>query len=654
MVIDEQHFSTRGGLRRRGRRIVWGLGILLALAALAVSGFHLRRPKGELPSQPAEDDPRRTFATPFRNVRPEVRYVDDESCADCHADHAARYGRHPMGRSLTPVARAEALERYGTESRNPFQALGATFQVEHRDGKVLHREVHRDEGGWVVAEVEAEVHYALGSGRQGRTYLIQRGDGFLFQSPISWYSRDKGIWDLSPSYEQFFRGFRRPITIDCLFCHSNRVEPVEHTLAHYREPIFRGHAIGCQRCHGPGERHVAGRQNGEVHENPDPTIVNPGRLEPALREAVCQQCHLLGEVRIVRRGRGPFDYRPGLPLDPFLSIFVHPPEKAGGDKSVGHVEQMYASGCFRASVGRLGCISCHDPHEVPPPAGRVAFYRDRCLRCHGESACGLPLETRRHKNPEDSCIDCHMPRGDSASIAHAAVTDHRIPRNPARSPRARPGQRPEEPFLVAFPRDRSVPLDPDTERDLARAMIGLARGWNFGATAQLAGRRSLPLLDRAVREAPEDVEASADLAFAFWLAGRPEDALAACETTLARASAHEVALGDAAFFATTLGRRDRAVEYWRRFLKVSPWNESAYFDLARTLAERGEWDEGLSQCRAGLRIDPTSMKGRMFLVMYYAKQGRPKQARAEFDTLLALKPPGEEMLRRWFASLRLP
>jgi hypothetical protein len=654
MVSDEQQFSGKARPRGAWRQAVLALGILIALTALAVGGVRKWWPPSTAPAPSVDEDPRRTFATPFRNVRPEVPYVDDKSCADCHAEHASRYGRHPMGRSLAPLAGADALERYGTDTRNPFQALGATFQIEHRDGKVFHKEVHRDGGGRVVASVEGEVLYALGSGRQGRSYLVGRGDGFLFQSPISWYSRDKGLWDLSPSYEMLYRGFRRPINVDCLFCHSNRVEPIAHTLAHYQEPIFRGHAIGCQRCHGPGELHVESRSRGDALESPDPTIVNPRHLEPALREAVCQQCHLLGEARVVRRGRALFDYRPGLPLELFLSVFVRPSEEGGGEKSVGHVEQMYASGCFRGSGGRLGCISCHDPHELPSPDERVAHYRNRCLKCHGETACGLTLDVRRKKNREDSCIDCHMTRGDSGNISHASITDHRIPANPDRSPRSRPGQRTETLSLVHFHRDRAAPLDRDAERDLAMAMIHLARGWNFNPVAQQAGRRALPLLDRAVREAPEDEEASADRAFALWLAGRREDALAACETTLTLAPASETPLGDAAFFAANLGLRDRAIEYWRRLLKVNPWQESVYFDLARALAERGEWDEALRQCRAGLRIDPTSMKGRMFLVMYHAKHGEPKQARAEFDTLLALKPPNEEMLRRWFAGLGLP
>ena len=82
----------------------------------------------------------------------------------------------------------------------------------------------------------------------------------------------------------------------------------------------------------------------------DDTIVNPRRLEPALREAVCQQCHLQGRLRIQRRGREPFDFRPGLPLHLFWSVFVQPPEATRDRKAVTHVEQMMAS----RTSGRTG------------------------------------------------------------------------------------------------------------------------------------------------------------------------------------------------------------------------------------------------------------------------------------------------------------
>src|SRR5207302_405536 len=103
-------------------------------------------------------------------------------------------------------------------------------------------------------------------------------------------------------------------------------------------PVFDGFAIGCQRCHGPGELHVASRGTEKD------TIVNPRHLEPALREAVCEQCHLEGEVRLVRHGRGLDDFRPGLPMELFWSVFLPTSETGEGPKAVGHVEQMYQSG----------------------------------------------------------------------------------------------------------------------------------------------------------------------------------------------------------------------------------------------------------------------------------------------------------------------
>jgi hypothetical protein len=94
----------------------------------------------------------------------------------------------------------------------------------------------------------------LGSGRQAFAFLIER-DGFLFESPITWYAAERK-WQLSSSYERRNYHFDRPIREDCLFCHSNRVDRDPTALNCYRPPIFHGYAIGCERCHGPGEIQV--------------------------------------------------------------------------------------------------------------------------------------------------------------------------------------------------------------------------------------------------------------------------------------------------------------------------------------------------------------------------------------------------------------
>src|SRR5262249_29887889 len=156
----------------------------------------------------------------------------------------------------------------------------------------------------------------------------------------TWYTQKSG-YDVSPGYDKSRLHFTRRIDSRCLYCHCQEAHPVEHTVNRYREPAFGQLAIGCERCHGPGELHVAARTKGPERGEVDRTIVNPRRLAPALREAVCEQCHLQGETIVERRGRSQAEYRPGLPLHEYVSVFVRPPEVTDASKIVSHVEQMH-------------------------------------------------------------------------------------------------------------------------------------------------------------------------------------------------------------------------------------------------------------------------------------------------------------------------
>src|SRR5262249_25000211 len=135
-----------------------------------------------------------------------------------------------------------------------FTQQNLTYRIERRGQGIIHHESLLDSKGNVLAHVEGEVAYVLGSGTSGRSYLINR-NGYVFQSPISWYTQ-KHKWDLSPNYAKENQHSERPINSECLSCHSNYADAVENTVNRFREPIFRGYAIGCERCHGPGELHV--------------------------------------------------------------------------------------------------------------------------------------------------------------------------------------------------------------------------------------------------------------------------------------------------------------------------------------------------------------------------------------------------------------
>jgi hypothetical protein len=350
-----------------------------------------------------------------RNTAPGVSYVGDAACAACHAEITATYRRHPMGRSL--AAAAEILP----DARGVVLEVGdLTYSIDRRDRRVFHQETRRDKQGRTIASTEAEVRYALGSGTRGFAFLVERQGG-LFQSPLAWYTGKQG-WDLAPGYRAENLHFERPITLDCLFCHTNRVEMADRTL-----PRFHGLTIGCERCHGPGALHV---RQPEPIAGADPEIVNPASLEPpSLREAVCEQCHLQGTDRVPVPGRSLFDYRPGLDLAEFVQVWSARADPSLRLHAVGQVEQMRESRCYQQSGQRLGCISCHDPHRLPEAAERVTYYRDRCLQCHADRGCRLPRPARIARNADDDCTACHMPRVRSTDVAHTSLTRHNIPRD---------------------------------------------------------------------------------------------------------------------------------------------------------------------------------------------------------------------------------
>ncbi|CAN5890024.1 hypothetical protein BH23PLA1_BH23PLA1_05620 [soil metagenome] len=627
----------------------WAAGLLLAgllvlggLAALGVwpSIGWTGRGRDRQSSRPV---------SPYKNTRPKVAYVGDEACIRCHEEIATSYREHPMGRSLVPIDRfSMSLEPEEVH----IEAMGLEYSAEDRDGRLFHIETRRDGEGRVVARTEAEVQYALGSGTRGVSFLIERGEGFLFQSPISWYTQEQA-WDLAPSYRQHNAHFERPITHACLFCHAGRTEPVERPANRYREPIFRQHAIGCERCHGPGELHV--KALGGIDDDGIPTIVNPADLEPSLREAVCQQCHLLGNERVERFDRGLADYRPGFPLHEFLSVFIDSGDAPAGNRAVSHVEQMHLSACYLGSGGALGCISCHDPHRRPDPAEAVAYYRGRCMECHQDRGCALPIEARLDRSPEDSCTACHMPQAAITTVAHTASTLHHIPRfaeTPPTYPADAEPARPETRDLMHFHRGISGEEHAATiRRDLGIALSRASRRQVDVFASTRMARAAAPLLDEAVQAEPADAPAWEALGTALLQLRRRDEALTSFEKALARSPTEE-ALDAAIPLAARLDRPEEALELARQLVELNPWRSGHHRTTAYLHADAGRWSQAVDSCRNALRLNPADIEARRLLIGCFLQLGDPNQARAEAEALLAFNPPERDELRQLIEQLR--
>ncbi len=634
------------GRQKRALYLIAGLTLLAGLTGLAVR--LLPRPaSADHPSDPAPPpggpDPRRAYPGPYRNIHPDVRYVGDQACAECHPGIARQYASHPMGRSLVPAAQLADRQRYSADSNNPFFALGRRFEVVRQGDRVRHRQAVLDGAGATVVDLDQEVDWAIGSGAKGHSYLSER-DGYLLQTAISWFTQ-KQRWDLSPGFPlSALAG--RVVPASCLFCHANRMREHPEHPDRFVAPVFEGHAIGCERCHGPGELHVKGDLN---H-----TIVNPARLPPLLRDAVCEQCHLEGEARVRRAERGLFDYRPGLPLHDFWAVLVEGRQSGEDAKAVNHVEQMVQSRCYRRPVGglQLGCITCHDPHVHIGPAQRVPHYRAACLKCHhaskGQRACSFPLRQRRQTSPEDSCIACHMPRYTSSDIVHTASTDHRILRHPAQRP-ARTAAL-DGAHLVDFYRERFPGGDPQAERNRG---LGLVRMLIAGMLpTERDGGRAVLLLESALAQYPKDAELRQSKTLLLGLLGRSSETVSAARQALAERPGDWRVLAQAALATQAERQAEQALTFWRQAVEINPVVADYQAGLIEALIRTGRVDEVPRRCRDLLRLDPFSVSGRQALVGSLLQQGKKAEARRQFEVIRRLKPPDLAQREEWFRQQR--
>ena len=251
------------------------------------------------PSVTAGSDPEQESALPeYLNARLGVAYIGDEACRDSHEPQYQDFKKTGMGRSLSIPGPGNWPE-YTKLVKITNQKLGRTYTVTVSGGKMYHTESKIDENGNVEYAEKHDIAFTVGSIDVARSHLVTKGDA-LFVSPISYYSGIRG-WDLSPGYETgTFRGFTRPVWELCVTCHSGMPKPIAGTRNRYENPPFGFLAVGCERCHGPGEIHARERRENAPLRGPvDYSIVNPARLSLKLRNDVCNQCHFLWDAHVL-------------------------------------------------------------------------------------------------------------------------------------------------------------------------------------------------------------------------------------------------------------------------------------------------------------------------------------------------------------------
>jgi hypothetical protein len=347
--------------------------------------------------------------------------VGSKACARCHPSIYESFSRTDMGRSMSEIT-PSAIEKLPTSATIFDPKLNRHFELYVRNGNLYQSEYEANSEGAEVFRETQKLEWIIGSGANGSGAIVRRGDS-LFEAPLSYYTKIRG-WALSPGYEFGDYGFNRPILPDCISCHSGQPQPILDGNGRFREPAFTELAIGCENCHGPGESHVAAAAIGAGLGS----IVNPSKLSPWLADNICMSCHQNGDARVLQTGKTYRDFRPGAALDDTLSIFLVPfsRESVPKDDLLEHYLSMRLSQCYLRSGGRLSCISCHNPHAQPSAEEAPAYFRQRCMSCHTERSCALPLSLRQQKRPPDDCAGCHMPKRNVKVISHSVLTNHRI------------------------------------------------------------------------------------------------------------------------------------------------------------------------------------------------------------------------------------
>lgn len=602
-------------------------------------------------------------ALSFQNVAADVAYVGDDACFSCHEDQWRGYQEHGMAQSYYPLTEANRVETAGATVTDTVS--GFVYRIVERDGKLYQEEQRGD-----AHQLAREMQFVVGSGNAARTYLTEN-NGRLYELPLTWYTQ-KETWDFSPGYDAFNSRFSRLVPDRCMACHNNVPGSVPFAQGKYETVP---HGIGCERCHGPGERHVEARlANPEPADSIDRTIVNPKHLPLDRRLDVCQQCHLNGAVSLLREGRDPFGFRPSQPLDDFIALFSEENDDAAGTINViSHADRMKQSACFLGTLGTpraMDCVTCHNPHEGFREEG-ADYFNTTCISCHALAPlqAQMPSEAMRQQHQADAnCFACHMPKVEAEDAPHASFTDHLIRVVEAEVPVSplKPAAAHEVRLRPYFARDQES-LEGRVYEGMAYIVYGqqnrdldaLRRGvavldevlkdtttygegyFLYGLALRRVGREEagVAALERAVRLNPDIPERLNALAQAYEVARRDPVRIA---RLYQRALAIQPALAEVRVnygrFLEAQGQIEDAQRQYQQAVEEQPWLAVAHFNLGTAYLRQGEAEKAEEAMHEAIRLNPDYAEARGNLGLLYVTQGRLEEAKAQFEAAVRAEP----------------
>ena len=599
-----------------------------------------------------------------------AKFTSPQNCQPCHSDIWDSYRTTGMGRSFSRPGLETTVEDYNHPKSFYHAASDRHYRMIRRDGRYFQRRHQIDTRGAETNVLEREIHFVLGSGNHARSYLHLTPSGKLTQLPLGWYAEGNGSWGMSPGYDRpNHDGFQRVVAYDCMFCHNAYPTVTPGSDRPGRLPRYTGEipeGIDCQRCHGPGSKHVAAASASTSDvEQIKATIVNPANLSPEVAMEVCMQCHLESTSRplpniVHKYGRGYFSYRPSEPLSAYALFFDHAPGTGWDEKfEINHsVYRLRQSPCFVSSGASLSCLNCHDPHKPSGTAEASERYDMACLGCHQTRL--ERLRSGGEHPATNGCATCHMPKRRTDDVVHAVMTDHRIQRRPMQGLLESKG---EKSTLAEVSYKGTVePYYPATTDDLYAAVAQVAQGSNLKA--------GIERLESAITaQSPEEAEFYFDLGAAYQQTDDLRRAAHWFSQALARDSGFVLARIRLGAVLSQAGDHQEAVRTLRAAQTLAPNDPRVARELGLHYARSGLYEQAAEASQAGIALDPDLPELHNNLGGALGELGRfdeaadslrqairlqPDLADAQFNlgNILAAQGQTQEGVSHWQAAIR--
>ncbi|MGO6744742.1 tetratricopeptide repeat protein [Rhizobium ruizarguesonis] len=370
-----------------------------AVGRIAVLLFLLLAPAGR---SLATDDISTSGADPQISIH--EGFVDERMCASCHADQAAAFSKSHHAKAMA-LADDETVR--GDFNNTRFDHDGVVTTFTRRDGRFF-VDTEGADGG--QAEFEVKYTFAYEPLQQ---YLVDIGGGRLQALDIAWdTAKRQWFWlgngtPAKPGSTYHWTGPFYRWNRTCIDCHSTDPQAKFQPQTNEYKSTYVATSIGCQSCHGPGAKHAALAQSGNVSSS-----VKPDIGLPKVDAGICFACH-------ARRSRLLDGYQPGKPFLDYFSPALLRQDLYFPDGQI--LDEVFEYGSFQQSkMARAGvtCLDCHRPHD----AGLKAEGNALCTQCHAETKperfvnqdpSGLfdtPAHTHHQAGSTGAqCANCHMP-----------------------------------------------------------------------------------------------------------------------------------------------------------------------------------------------------------------------------------------------------